>query len=164
MLGYSTPTVPPILFAAVAIDLVARAGRPWLTSVVTAVAVVVSYLPLLGPLPSIEPVPRERLLAGVVLAFAAAALVGAMGSCRGRRVALLGLGGVAGLAFVTIGAAPSEAHDPGQGRLVGQATFRVEVEGLMIPWRRSSPKRSAIGGRPPCWHAGPVRQSGRRPR
>jgi hypothetical protein len=117
--------VPPVLAAAVLVDLATHVGPAWFRRAAVAVAVPVAYVPLLAILPGDNPVAGANLLAAVALGLAVA-FAGDLAAFGIRRPVLTSV--VLVLAIVWR-AGPAWAHDPGQGATVGTATITVEVDG-----------------------------------
>lgn len=142
-LGHSTLIVPPLLLAAVAIDVAARAGRPWIVPLATGIAIPITYAPILSVLTGAPRLRGADLGFGVglsVLTGVAAALPAGVlrrPAVVGAIVLVLATGGVA---------MPAAAHDPGQGDVVGEVSFRVTVDGLSLDVVADLPDRRCSGG------------------
>ncbi len=145
-LGHSTPIVPPILLAAVTIDLVARVQRRWVGPVVTVAAVTVVYVPILAVLPGAPAVRGSALVVGVMVSLAAAGAGVVASGGRRQPVVASGLMLVVVVLVTAALTEPAAAHDPGQGDVVGDAAFRVTVDDLDLDVTVDLPDGVCSGG------------------
>ena len=129
-IGHSTPIVPPVLAVALAADVLQRrTRRPGLLAVVVVAVLHAAYVPFLRVVPHGLRLDGDDVLASAALSLAAlvAVTVGTGASQSNRRVPGLALVAVAAVTLV-LQAGPAEAHDPGQGDVVGSARFEVSVD------------------------------------
>lgn len=128
-LGHSTPIVPPVLLAAVALDAVSRAGRWWVDAAALGVGVPLIYAPALTVLPASPAGRGSDLAVGIALSVVAALAVALPGGGLGRRA----LTGSVAVAIATVALAlPAAAHDPGQGERTAEVELRVTVDDLRL--------------------------------
>jgi hypothetical protein len=130
--GFSTPSLPPIVAAAVVADVVAVRRWPLaLQAAAVALAVHLAYVPWLDVAPHGVPVTGRELVLSVTVASiagATATLVIRPGSRHSfQHGTAHGAAGLAVLLSLTGPVRPASAHDPGQGARRGEVDFQATV-------------------------------------
>lgn len=127
-LGHSTPIVPPILVAAMTVDMLRRrTGRSGLVAAIAIAVLHASYVPYLRVVPHGLSLDRNDISASIALSLIMVAVVAAAtGTARPARPVLATMVVAAGLLLADV--RPADAHDPGQGDLVGTTRFHIRVE------------------------------------